>query len=65
MTQFGERLAALRKQRGMSQETLAEKLELTRQTISKWETGASTPDLALLVRLAEVFEVSPDSLLGV
>jgi len=65
MTQFGERLAALRKQRGMSQETLAEKLELTRQTISKWETGASTPDLALLVRLAEVFEVSTDSLLGV
>ena len=65
MTQFGERLAALRKQRDMSQEALAEKLGLTRQTISKWETGASTPDLGLLVRLAEVFGVSTDSLLGV
>ena len=65
MENFGERLAALRKERGMSQEELAEKLQLTRQTISKWETGASTPDLELLVQLAEVFDVSVDSLLGV
>lgn len=65
MEHFGERLAALRKERGMSQEELAEKLQLTRQTISKWETGASTPDLELLIQLAEVFDVSVDSLLGV
>lgn len=65
MDNFGERLAALRKERGLSQEDLAEKLQLTRQTISKWETGASTPDLELLVQLAEVFDVSVDSLLGV
>ena len=65
MENFGERLAALRKERGLSQEDLAEKLQLTRQTISKWETGASTPDLELLVQLAEVFDVSVDSLLGI
>ena len=64
MEKFGERLAALRKERGMSQEELAEKLQLTRQTISKWETGASTPDLTLLVRLAEVLDVSANCLLG-
>ncbi len=64
MEKFGMRLAALRKQRGMSQEELAEKLQLTRQTISKWETGASTPDLALLARLAEVLDVSANYLLG-
>ena len=63
MDNFGERLAALRKERGMSQEELAEKLQLTRQTISKWETGASTPDLELLMRLAEVFGISMDCLL--
>ena len=64
MENFGERLATLRKERGMSQEDLAEKLQLTRQTISNWETGASTPDISFLVSLAEVFEVSVDSLLG-
>ena len=64
MDHFGERLAALRKERGLSQEDLAEKLQLTRQTISKWETGASTPDLELLIQLAEVFDVSTDRLLG-
>lgn len=65
MGKFAEQLTSLRKQAGMSQEDLAEKLQLTRQTISKWETGASTPDLELLVQLAEVFDVSVDSLLGV
>lgn len=64
MGNFAEQLTCLRKQAGMSQEDLAEKLQLTRQTISKWETGASTPDLELLVQLAEVFDVSVDSLLG-
>lgn len=64
MEKFGERLAALRKQRGMSQEELAKKLQLTRQTISKWETGASAPDLESLVRLAELLNVSVDDMLG-
>ena len=64
MDNFGERLAALRKERGMSQEELAEKLQLTRQTISKWETGASTPDLELLARLAELLDISVDGMLG-
>lgn len=65
MEKFAEQLVSLRKQAGMSQEDLAEKLQLTRQTISKWETGASTPDLDLLVRLAEVFDISVDCLLGI
>ena len=64
MENFGERLATLRKERGMSQEDLAEKLQLTRQTISKWELGNSAPDLELLMQLAEVFDVSVDCLLG-
>lgn len=64
MEKFGERLAALRKERGLSQEDLAEKLQLIRQTISKWETGASKPDLELLVRLAELLNVSVDGMLG-
>ena len=41
---FGENLAKQRKKAGLSQEELAERLHLTRQTISKWETGASLPD---------------------
>ena len=65
MEKFAEQLVSLRKQAGMSQEELAEKLQLTRQTISKWETGASTPDLELLVQLGEIFGVSTDRLLGV
>ena len=59
-----ERIITLRKEWGLSQEDLAEKLQLTRQTISKWETGASTPDLEMLLRLSEVFGVSVDMLLG-
>lgn len=60
---FNENLTRFRKQAGMSQEDLAEKLQLTRQTISKWETGLSEPDLATLQQLCRLLQVTPDELL--
>lgn len=60
---LGEKITALRKQKGLSQEKLAEELNLTRQTISKWELNQSTPDIEYLIRLSEIFEVSTDFLL--
>ena len=64
MEKFGMRLAALRKERGMSQEELAEKLQLTRQTISKWERAAGMPDASIVPALSEALGVSADSLLS-
>lgn len=61
---FSENLKTLRKQKGLTQETLAIKLHITRQTISKWEKGLSVPDTEQLVRLAEVLEVPITQLLG-
>ena len=61
---FDENLRNLRKEKDYSQEYLAEKLGVTRQTISKWENGSAMPDLKKLIELAEFFEVSMDSLLG-
>ena len=60
---LGKRLTQLRKAKGLSQEQLAEKLDLTRQTISKWELNQSTPDLDYLVRLSDYFEVTTDYLI--
>lgn len=60
---FGETLQTLRKQKGWSQEELAEKLELTRQTISKWELEQSAPDLEYIVALSDLFQVSTDYLI--
>lgn len=61
---FGENLKNLRKQKGLSQEELAERLHVVRQTVSKWEKGLSVPDADLLIRIAEIFEVSVSALLG-
>ena len=52
-----------RKRAGMSQEDLAEQLHVSRQTISKWETGQSAPDLDTVVQLAHLFGVTTDRLL--
>ena len=60
---LGEILTSLRKSRGLSQEQLAGVLDLTRQTISKWELNQSTPDLDYLVRLSDFFSVSTDYLI--
>lgn len=59
---LGKRIYELRSQRKMSQGDLAESLGVSRQSISKWETDSSVPDLERLVRLSEVFEVSLDQL---
>ena len=61
---FSENLKAYRKAKGLTQEELAVRLHVVRQTVSKWEKGLSVPDADLLVRLAEVLEVSVSQLLG-
>jgi transcriptional regulator with XRE-family HTH domain len=58
-----ERLTKLRKLAGLSQEEVAEKLEVTRQTVSKWETGQSSPDLDKVLPLCGLYNVTPDELL--
>ena len=60
--ELGNKLYKLRKAKGLSQEDLASRLDVTRQTVSKWEVGDSTPDLEKLVLLAELFEMSLDEL---
>ena len=55
---LGEKIARLRTDRGMSQGALAEALEVSRQSVSKWETDASIPELDKLVKLAKLFEVT-------
>lgn len=61
---IGEKIKEQREQRSWSQQTLATKLAVTRQTISKWELGKSYPDLESLVTFTQIFEVSADYLLG-
>ncbi|MCC5890759.1 MAG: helix-turn-helix transcriptional regulator [Alkalibacterium sp.] len=61
---FNEKLKTLRKEHALSQEELAEKLAVSRQTISKYELGDATPDLKKLSELAKFFDVSYNYLLG-
>ena len=61
---LGQRLYDLRRKQGLSQEQLAEKINVSRQTVSKWESGQSTPDLPKLLALAEVYSLSLDELVG-
>lgn len=61
---FNENLKTLRKTKGLSQEEVAIRLNVVRQTISKWEKGLSVPDADMLIRIAELFEVSVSELLG-
>ena len=61
---FAENLRALRKAKGLSQEELAARLHVVRQTVSKWEKGRSVPDADLLVRLAEELDTTAAALLG-
>ncbi len=60
---LGERIYHLRKKKNLSQGELAERLDVSRQSVSKWETNASVPDLDKLIRLGEVFEVTLDELI--
>ncbi len=59
----GERLYNLRKEKGLSQEELAEMLKVSRQTISKWETGESNPDFDKIEPLCEIYSVTADELI--
>lgn len=61
--ELAEKIAALRKQKGWSQEELAERMQVTRQSVSKWESGQSVPDLDKVLQLSELFAVSTDFLL--
>lgn len=59
---FSEKLIQLRKEKLLSQEELGEKLNVTRQTVSKWELGQTTPDMEKLVEMSKLFGVSLDEL---
>lgn len=61
---LSENIRNLRKAKGLSQEELAIKLNVVRQTVSKWETGLSVPDSSMLVSLAEELDISVSTLLG-
>ena len=60
---IGEKLYELRKGKNLSQEEVADKLNVTRQTISKWETNQSTPDFDKIKPLCELYEITADELL--
>jgi len=59
---FSEKLLNLRKEKGLSQEKLAKRLNVTRQTISKWELNQTVPDMNKLVKIAKLFKISLDEL---
>lgn len=60
---FSEKVRKLRIRKGLSQEELAEKLDVSRQTVSKWEAGSSLPEIEKLIFLSDFFQVSIDYLL--
>lgn len=61
---FHEQLISLRKQKGLSQEQLGEQIGVSRQTVSKWETGVTTPELEKLIQLGDFFGLPLDELVG-
>ena len=61
---FAENVKMLRKQAGMSQEQLAEKLGVSRQAVTKWETGAGIPDIENIMAISMLFDISIDDLLS-
>ena len=62
--QLAENLMYYRKKKGLSQEKIAEYLEISRQAVTKWETNASKPNSDNLIKLAQLLEVDVDTLLG-
>ncbi len=62
--EFHEKLTELRKQKGWSQEELGNRLNVTRQTVSKWELAQTTPEMEKLVELSQLFDISLDELLN-
>lgn len=60
---LGQRIKQLRKQRKMTQEDLADLLHVTRSAVSSWETGKRTPDIYMIRKIADLFDVSTDDLI--
>ena len=60
---FSEKLQSLRKEKGLSQEKLAELLSVSRQAVSKWESGQTYPEIEKLIVLSDLFEITLDDLL--
>lgn len=61
---LGQKIAALRKEKGWTQEELAERLGVSPQAVSKWENDVSCPDIMLLPEIARLFNVTTDNILG-
>jgi len=61
---FGNRFARLRKEKGLTQEEIGKRLNISGQGISKWENDLSTPDISMLKDISEIFEISIDELCG-
>ena len=62
--ELNQNISKIRKERGLSQEALAEKLSVSRQAVSKWETGEAVPELQKLIMLCDILGVSMDKLCG-
>jgi len=62
-THFSEKLLTLRKSKGLTQEQLADELSVSRQSISKWESGQTVPELDKIIELSMIFDVTTDYLL--
>ena len=62
--ELGEKILELRKKMNFSQEELAEKVNVTRQTISKWELGETCPDIKQAKELSKIFSISLDEMVG-
>jgi len=62
---FSEKFKNLRKSRSLTQEQIADILHVSPQTVSRWETGATSPDIELLPLLSDLFSVTVDDLLGI
>ncbi len=61
---FGKKLQSLRKEKGMSQDALANQLYVTRQSVSQWENDRTMPSVDLLIKISEIFDTTVDALLG-
>ncbi|MFQ7000808.1 MAG: helix-turn-helix domain-containing protein, partial [Clostridium sp.] len=64
MVEFGEQLRKAREEKGMTQQSLAEQLYVTRQSVSRWECGDRYPDLLTTKKISQILEVSLDDLLS-
>ena len=62
--QIKNQIAEFRKEQKLSQEALAEKINVSRQAVTKWESGEATPELEKLIALADLFDISLDKLVG-